>query len=84
MAEEIPAGRIDLLLDKLNRSRIGPETRMQCKVCWYVYDPKLGCEEMDVAPGTPFNDLPEHFVCPGCGNALSAFIPCEDDIGGDS
>ncbi len=79
MTDEIPAGRIDLLLDKLNRSRVGPKTRMQCKVCWYVYDPEVGCEEMDVAPGTSFNDLPQHFVCPECGNPLSSFIPCEDN-----
>ena len=68
MPEAIPPGRIDLLLEKLTRDRVGPKTKMQCKVCWYVYDPALGCEEMDVPPGTPFNELPAHFVCPDCGN----------------
>ena len=34
---------IDRLLDRLNRERIGAETKMQCKVCWYVYAPKQGC-----------------------------------------
>ena len=47
MPEAIPPGRIDLLLEKLTRDRVGPKTKMQCKVCWYVYDPALGCEEMD-------------------------------------
>jgi len=79
MHEEIPAGRIDLLLEKLNRERIGEKTRMQCKVCWYVYDPEAGCEEMGVEPGTPFNDLAPTFVCPGCGNAKSVFLPCLDE-----
>lgn len=50
---------IDRLLDRLNRERIGAETKMQCKVCWYVYDPKQGCEEFDIAPDTPFYDLPD-------------------------
>ena len=75
MPEAIPPGRIDLLLEKLTRDRVGPKTKMQCKVCWYVYDPALGCEEMDVPPGTPFNELPAHFVCPDCGNPVTSFIP---------
>ncbi len=80
MNNEIAPGRIDLLLDKLNRDRAGASTKMQCKVCWYVYDPAIGCEEWDIAPGTPFNELPSHFVCPDCGNPLSSFIPCPDEV----
>ena len=30
--------------------------------CGYVYDPEHG-----VKPGTPFEDLPEDWVCPKCG-----------------
>ena len=25
-----------------DRSKIGPRTRLECKVCWYVYDPARG------------------------------------------
>ncbi|MFR6359229.1 MAG: rubredoxin [Sutterella wadsworthensis] len=32
---------------------------MQCKVCWFVYDPEEGLPEFGIEPGTPFNDLPE-------------------------
>lgn len=71
------SGRIDLILEELNRERIGPQTRMQCKVCWYVYDPSEGCEEWDIEPNTPFNDLPEYFSCPQCGNEKAVFLPCE-------
>lgn len=79
MTDSIPAGRIDLLLDRLNRSRVGSDTRMQCKVCWHVYDPAEGEPDMEIPPGTPFNELPEHFTCPGCGNSLTSFIPCPED-----
>ena len=66
---------IDKVLDRLNRERIGPQTKMQCKVCWYVYEPEKGCEEFDIAPNTPFNDLPDYFSCPNCGSGKDAFLP---------
>ena len=71
------AGRIDLILEELYRQRIDEATAMQCKVCWYIYDPNLGCEEWDIEPGTPFNALPEHCTCPQCGNDKSMFLPFE-------
>ena len=75
----LPVGRIDLILDELNRQRFANARAMQCKVCWYVYDPTIGCEEWDIEPGTSFNDLPEHFTCPQCGNDKSVFLPCEKE-----
>lgn len=38
-----------------------------CTVCGYIYDPALGDATQDVPPGTPFEDLPEGWVCPDCG-----------------
>ena len=35
-----------------------------CTVCGYVYDPEVGDPENDIAPGTPFEQLPEDWVCP--------------------
>jgi rubredoxin len=35
--------------------------------CGYVYDPELGDPENGIAPGTPFDKLPEDWVCPKCG-----------------
>lgn len=75
----MPQETIDKVLDRLNRERIGPQTKMQCKVCWYVYDPQEGCEEFDIPPGTAFNDLPDYFTCPGCGNEKSGFLPLPDN-----
>lgn len=48
------------------RARITPEMHMQCKVCWFVYDPEEGLPEFGIEPGTPFNDLPEDWTCPEC------------------
>lgn len=34
--------------------------------CGYIYDPALGDPEHGVAPGTPWESLPEDWVCPVC------------------
>jgi len=41
--------------------------KYQCKVCGYVYDPEEGDPDSGIAPGTPFEDLPEDWYCPVCG-----------------
>ena len=46
-----------------------------CDVCGYVYDPEVGDEDSDVAPGTPFEKLPEDWVCPICGAGKDDFSP---------
>jgi rubredoxin len=38
-----------------------------CTVCDYVYDPELGDPDGDIAPGTPFEAIPDDWVCPLCG-----------------
>lgn len=48
------------------QGEIGPQTRMECKICWTVYDPALGDDVWQVPPGTPFADLPPHWTCPNC------------------
>lgn len=41
--------------------------KWQCIVCGYIYDPKKGDPENGILPGTPFEELPEDWVCPECG-----------------
>lgn len=38
-----------------------------CTACGYVYDPAVGDPDGNIPPGTPFEDLPEDWVCPVCG-----------------
>ena len=40
-------------------ARIGDSTRLECRICWHVYDPAEGDEVDQVPPGTPFLSLPE-------------------------
>lgn len=45
-----------------------------CNGCAYEYNPDLGDEEADVAPGTLFENLPEDWVCPECAEEKANFI----------
>lgn len=56
--------------------------RMECGVCWYVYDPAKGDDVWQVAPGTEFRDLPDHWRCPECDQEKHTFLPM-DDINAD-
>lgn len=47
--------------------------RYQCIVCNYIYDPADGDIEHGVPPGTPFDGLPEDWVCPVCGAGKDMF-----------
>lgn len=45
----------------------------QCEVCGWIYNPELGDPDNNIAPGTPFEDLPEDWTCPLCGANKSQF-----------
>jgi [NiFe] hydrogenase assembly HybE family chaperone len=53
------------------------ESRMECGVCWWVYDPANGDASREVEPGTAFGSLPGDWSCPECGSAKSKFLPLE-------
>ena len=45
----------------------------RCIICQYVYDPAVGDPDNGVAPGTPFEELPDNWVCPLCGASKDLF-----------
>jgi rubredoxin len=46
-----------------------------CQVWGYVYDPALGDPDNGVNAGTPFENLPDEWVCPVCGADKDSFEP---------
>lgn len=60
--------------DQGDGGRIGDDTRLECKICWHVYDPALGDPYWQVPPGTSFARLPDHWTCPECDGARSGFL----------
>ncbi len=45
-----------------------------CSGCGYEYDPGLGDLEGEVLPGTLFDNIPEEWTCPACGEGKNMFI----------
>jgi rubredoxin len=54
-------------------------SRLECKVCWHVYDPAVGDPAWQVPPGTPFAELPAHWTCPTCSTQKDGFLLLADD-----
>jgi flavin reductase (DIM6/NTAB) family NADH-FMN oxidoreductase RutF/rubredoxin len=47
--------------------------RYRCKVCGYIYDPVKGDPEGRISAGTPFEALPDTWVCPICNAPKTEF-----------
>jgi flavin reductase (DIM6/NTAB) family NADH-FMN oxidoreductase RutF/rubredoxin len=52
--------------------------KYRCTVCEYIYDPEQGDPDGGIKPGTPFEKIPDDWVCPVCGAAKSDFEKIED------
>jgi rubredoxin len=48
-------------------------SKYKCQVCGWIYDPALGDPDGNILPGTPFESLPEGWVCPVCGSDKTQF-----------
>jgi len=51
--------------------------KYECTVCGYIYDPELGDPDGGIAPGTPFEEIPDDWQCPVCGTTKSEFEKIE-------
>ena len=60
------------------QATIGPATRLECNICWTVYDPALGDEVWQIPPGTPVSALPAHWTCPNCSAEKGGFLVLDD------
>ncbi len=52
-------------------------TRYMCPVCRYIYDPAKGDPAGGIPPGTPFEKIPDNWICPVCRVAKSMFTPIQ-------
>jgi len=46
-----------------------------CKFCSMIYNPAVGDPDSGIAPGTPFEAIPEDWTCPICGARKASFVP---------
>jgi rubredoxin/flavin reductase (DIM6/NTAB) family NADH-FMN oxidoreductase RutF len=47
--------------------------KYKCSVCGWIYDPEVGDPDSGIAPGTPFEKLPDNWTCPICGAPKNDF-----------
>jgi flavin reductase (DIM6/NTAB) family NADH-FMN oxidoreductase RutF/rubredoxin len=48
--------------------------KRKCLVCGWMYDPAAGDRAGGIAPGAPFDRLPDSWKCPVCGASKSDFV----------
>jgi rubredoxin len=58
--------------------KVPPGARLECKICWHVYNPVEGDEYWQIPKGTPFSELPGHWTCPNCDAPKESFLIVED------
>ena len=47
--------------------------KYRCTACGYIYDPEIGDPDNGIEPKTPFEELPDNWVCPVCGVGKDLF-----------
>ncbi len=57
-----------------DRTRLPADAQLECKICWWVYDPAVGDAQWQISAGTAFYDLPAHWRCPQCDGAADQFL----------
>lgn len=63
----------------VERKEVVPKmAKYQCSVCGYIYDPKSGDPDGGIKPGTPFEEIPDNWVCPVCGASKDQFEKIEE------
>jgi flavin reductase (DIM6/NTAB) family NADH-FMN oxidoreductase RutF/rubredoxin len=59
------------------RKEVKKMAKYECTVCGYIYDPELGDPDGGIKPGTPFEEIPDDWVCPVCGASKDQFEKVE-------
>lgn len=60
------------------RETMDAADRMECGICWYVYDPAEGDPVWQIDIGTAFADLPLDWRCPNCDAPQEKFMRLGD------
>lgn len=64
------------------QTQAAPETkRWICEPCGFIYDPEEGDPDSGIEPGTPFEDIPDDWMCPICGADKASFRELEPGEG---
>lgn len=53
--------------------------KYKCTVCGWIYDPAVGDPDGNIAPGTPFEEIPYDWTCPVCGVGKDDFVAVDEE-----
>lgn len=53
-------------------------TKWRCIPCGWIYDPEKGDPDGGIAPGTPWEDVPDGWRCPVCAAGKEQFEEVAD------
>lgn len=59
--------------EKLAEGKTDAPVEYLCQICGYIYDPAEGDPRHGIPPGTPWEELPDDWVCPICRANKSYF-----------
>ncbi|RZN68664.1 MAG: High molecular weight rubredoxin [Candidatus Methanolliviera hydrocarbonicum] len=59
--------------EKEEKKEVLKMAKYRCSVCGYVYNPEKGDPDSGIDPGTPFEEIPDDWVCPVCGAGKDQF-----------
>jgi len=62
----------------IREEKVKKVAKYRCTVCGYIYDPEKGDPDGGIAPGTPFEEIPDDWVCPVCGASKDQFEQLEE------
>lgn len=60
-------------LEANKETKVETKGAAQCLVCKFKYDPAVGDPDGGIPAGTPFEDIPDDWVCPVCGATKDMF-----------
>ncbi len=62
----------------IREEKVKKVAKYRCTVCGYIYDSEKGDPDGGIAPGTPFEEIPDDWVCPVCGASKDQFEQLEE------
>jgi rubredoxin len=73
-----PSGEDGQGMSVSGQTQAKPEIkRWFCEPCGFIYDPEEGDPDGGIDPGTPFEDIPDDWMCPICGASKADFRELE-------
>ncbi len=58
---------------------LASRSRLEYKICWYLYNPARGDGHWQIAPGAQCAELSEHWICPNCDGAKRGSLLLDEE-----